>query len=274
MKNQGFDLLGICKVIERMMTAWYSSTREKLQRSGDLNIVQQHFVDQILSNLLPKSVIIGKGEIVDSEGNRSGRQDVIIYRANFPVITNLTPVNTYLAEGVIATIEVKSDLSFGVPNHLRSAFKRIHRVQRMTRKVQIIKGHQEQVGQIMAITSPKSYVIGYAGWNKKESLLDHYKMAVLESNLSVPDIVCQPGFCIIRNDGFLHPVDSRTAEILIHQEYPIAVFLHHLLKAVLMNTGGSTVTIPGNDAIWGYDLDSYFNFGKELDFKKISLESL
>lgn len=271
LKNQRFDLLNYCKAIERMMTEWYLYTHEALRQSSDLGFAREHFVQQILSNILPKSVIIGSGEIVDGLGNRSGQQDVIIYRSNFPIITSLTPVNTYLAEGVIATIEVKSDLSSGEPNNLISAIKNVRGVQNLRRKVQEIKGEKEQVDLLLRITNTKKYVIGYTGWKTQDTLLKNYAAAIVQSNLTFPDMVCLPGFCIVPNDGFLYPNEVKAWEILVHKEYPMAVFFHHLLKAVMISTGGSMLSLPGNEAILNYDLGDYFNFGQGLHFERITL---
>ena len=120
-----FDFLQYGKAIEDLMGNWVAYTGETLNQSSDLGFAREHFVKNVLASFLPKSIIVGSGEIIDGNGKRSGQQDVIIYRADFPVITSMTPVNTYLAEGVIASIEVKSNLSTGTPNGLLSAFRNV-----------------------------------------------------------------------------------------------------------------------------------------------------
>jgi len=73
-----FNFLDYSKAIERVMSEWYSYSYEVLQQSTDLGYSREHFVKEILSSFLPKSVIVGSGEIVDGQGRGSGQQDVII----------------------------------------------------------------------------------------------------------------------------------------------------------------------------------------------------
>jgi hypothetical protein len=272
MSTHGFDLLKYGKAVERMMSEWYAYTYEVLSQSSDLGFAREHFVHNILENILPKSVIVGTGEIVDGTGKRSGQQDVIIYRSDFPVITSLTPINTYLIEGVIATIEVKSNLSTGDPNHLLSSFRSSHRVLTLEKQAHIISGNPDQIEKLKEVSSIKTYVIGYSGWKDDKALLNQYISATLDVKGVLPHLVCQPGFCILRNDGFLNPDDIAVKEgILLHRDYPYAVLLHHLLKTIMINTSGSLVTAQGIEAVMNYDLGRYFNFNPHLKFEKYKL---
>ncbi len=254
------------------MSEWYSYSYEVLQQSTDLGYSREHFVKEILSSFLPKSVIVGSGEIVDGQGRGSGQQDVIIYRADFPVITSLTPINAYLAEGVIATIEVKSDLSTGDPN-LYSAFKSVKRVLSLEKAAEIISGTCAEVQKLQELNSIKTYVIGYAGWKTTESLLEHYAKAGNQTGWKfVPHLIYQPSACVVRNDGFLNPGScDETGGLLVQKEHPFAVFLHHLLKAIMLNTNGMKVQTKGIDAVMSYYLDPYFDFYPPLAFQRFQL---
>lgn len=267
-----FDFLKYSKAIERMMTEWYSYTQEVLKQSSDLGFAREHFVKDVLSSFLPKSVIVGSGEIIDAHGRRSGQQDIIIYRANFPVITSLTPVGAYLAEGVIATIEVKSNLSTGEPN-LYTAFKSVQRVLSLEKAAEIVSGSKDEVEKLKELNRIKTYIVGYAGWKDTSRLLEHYRIASNQVGWDhIPHVVCQPGACVLRNDGFINPnsPDEKTG-LLFHEEYPFSVFLHHLLKAIVLNTGGTMVTAKGIDAVMSYYLDPYFNFDPPLRFQRLKL---
>jgi hypothetical protein len=81
-----------------------------LQHSGEAGRAREFFVESVLRRVLPSDVVIGSGEIVDGQGGRSKQQDLLLYRNNFPVIDSLAGSHVYLAEGVLATIEVKSKL--------------------------------------------------------------------------------------------------------------------------------------------------------------------
>ncbi len=269
-----FNFLDYSKAIERVMSGWYSYSYEVLQQSTDLGYSREHFVKEILSSFLPKSVIVGSGEIVDGQGRGSGQQDVIIYRADFPVITSLTPINAYLAEGVIATIEVKSDLSTGEPS-LYSAFKSVQKVLSLEKAAEIISGTGAEVQKLQELNSIKTYVIGYAGWKTTESLLEHYAKAGNQTGWNfVPHLIYQPSACVVRNDGFLNPGScDETGGLLLQKEHPFAVFLHHLLKTIMLNTNGMKVQAKGIEAVMSYYLDPYFNFNPPLVFHRLQFRT-
>ena len=232
------------------MGEWYSYSQEVLHQSTDLGFAREHFVKDVLSSFLPKSVIIGSGEIIDGDGRRSGQQDIIVYRADFPVITSLTPVSVFLAEGVIATIEVKSNLSTGEPS-LFTAFNNVKKVLSLVKAAEIISGSDTEVRKLQEMSTIKTYIVGYAGWKNKKPLFENFVAAGNRTGWNfVPHLICQPSVCILRNDGFINPdtADEKTG-FLLNEENPFAVFLHHLLKAIMLNTGGMTVKAKGIDAL-------------------------
>ncbi len=70
-------------------------------------------VAAFLRRHLPKSLWVGRGEILDASGNRSPDCDVVVYRATSPAIPS-DPGETlhlFFAEGVDAVVEVKSTLT-------------------------------------------------------------------------------------------------------------------------------------------------------------------
>lgn len=270
-----FNFLNYSKSIERIMTEWYSYSHEVLKHSTDLGYTREHFIKEILSSFLPKSVLVGSGEIIDGEGKRSGQQDVIIYRADFPIITSLTPVNTYLAEGVIATIEVKSNLSTGTPN-LNSAFENVKKVLSLTKAAEAISGSDEELRKLQELSMIKTYVIGYSGWKDKKSVLENYRIAGNQVGWNfVPHLLYQPKTCIIRNDGFLNLLNpenmSEKSRLLLNEEHPFSLFLHHLLKTIMLNTYGMKLQAKGIDAVMSYYIDPYFNFAPPLRLQQIQL---
>lgn len=78
---------------------------------GLIGSAKEHPARKQLERLLPQSAAIGSGLIIDSFGNVSKQQDIVVYERNMcPVFTiNDTPEATYYpCEGVIAVGEVKS----------------------------------------------------------------------------------------------------------------------------------------------------------------------
>jgi hypothetical protein len=78
--------------------------------STNLGKNRENFVKNFLQIVLPpKLKNIYDGEIIDKNGNRSGQLDLIIIRDDAPCL-DYGGSNTYLAEGVFAVIEIKSNL--------------------------------------------------------------------------------------------------------------------------------------------------------------------
>lgn len=76
-----------------------------------LGDARESFIRDILEKFLPSNVVIGSGQIIDSNDRLSKQIDIIIYRNDFPVLRTLGTSDVYLIEGVIASIEVKSSLN-------------------------------------------------------------------------------------------------------------------------------------------------------------------
>ena len=86
-----------------------------------------------LQQVLPRGIAVGSGCLIDSYGNCSRQQDVVLYEQGIcPVFSiNDTPQTTYYpCEGVMAVIEVKSSLATA---ELRDAFEKVASVKRLRR---------------------------------------------------------------------------------------------------------------------------------------------
>lgn len=74
---------------------------------------RESFIREFLENHLSKNVAIGSGEIIDANSapnQRRNQIDIVIYNRNYPKLDFGGGINGFLAESVIATIEVKSIL--------------------------------------------------------------------------------------------------------------------------------------------------------------------
>ena len=86
-----------------------------------------------LEQVLPRGIAVGSGCVVDSYGNCSKQQDVVLYERDVcPVFSvNDTPESTYYpCEGVLGVIEVKSSLNTA---SLRDSFEKTESVRRLRR---------------------------------------------------------------------------------------------------------------------------------------------
>ncbi len=86
-----------------------------------------------LSSLLPPTVSVGTGCVIDSYGNTSKQIDIIIYEKHYCPVFSITdnPESTYFpCEGVIAVGEVKSTLN---SNELEDIFLKLNSVKTLKR---------------------------------------------------------------------------------------------------------------------------------------------
>jgi hypothetical protein len=86
---------------------------------------REAFIKEFLIGHLPETVAIGTGEIIDasSQPNESRNQyDIVIYNKSYPKLDFGGGVSGFLAESVIATVEVKSTLTKdGLAQAIRAA---------------------------------------------------------------------------------------------------------------------------------------------------------
>jgi hypothetical protein len=122
------------------------------------------FVESFLSAVLPPSFRFGSGDVTDQLGNKSGQLDVVV---EFPFLPSLPIVGTassrlYLAEGVAAALEVKSDISaqWHDVRHTANCLAKLER----RFGAQVIMGGPGP-GQRIPL-----FAAGYSGWSNSETV--------------------------------------------------------------------------------------------------------
>jgi hypothetical protein len=101
---------------------------------------REAFIREYLEKNLSANVAIGTGEIIDANSKpneKRNQYDIVIYKRNYPKLDFGGGINGFLAESVIATIEVKSLLdqeainqSVGAAYNAKSLTKNVIRVLR------------------------------------------------------------------------------------------------------------------------------------------------
>jgi len=85
--------------------------RSKNQNAADnLGANRESFCNNFLIKNLPTKLSLGSGEIWDSNGTKTGQLDSVIFREDAPKLS-FGEREAYLAEGVFAVIEIKSNLT-------------------------------------------------------------------------------------------------------------------------------------------------------------------
>ncbi|MFT6372014.1 MAG: hypothetical protein ACJAZT_000746 [Gammaproteobacteria bacterium] len=71
---------------------------------------KETFIRVVLEQFLPDNVAVGTGRVIDSEGNKSSAQDIVIYRRDYPQLNLPGGTDIFLLESVLGTIQVKTKL--------------------------------------------------------------------------------------------------------------------------------------------------------------------
>lgn len=133
-----------------------------LQASKNIGTVRESFCSNFLNAVIPSRYTIHEGgEIIDSKGHNTGEIDITIVRDDCPKLT-YGNVDAYLAEGVFAVIEVKSNLS---RSKIKDALNKLKAVKELEPNIQVVM----QSG--LTLDRPLRCVFAYEGATF-ETLLD------------------------------------------------------------------------------------------------------
>jgi len=140
---------------------------------------REQFVGSFLAEVLPAPFRFGTGDITDTIANKSGQVDVVV---EYPFLPSLPTAKDsprlYLAEGVAAAIEVKSNLT-----------AQWAEVERTSEALKPLKRDFVKTGTISMGVAPRNqiplFAVGYTGWRKMESVVEHLESGVVDGILVI-----------------------------------------------------------------------------------------
>lgn len=168
----------------KVIDAEASLAGELTSHATRLGNEREAIIKKILARVIPDIYEIGSGQVVDANHSLSKQIDIIIARKDLPIIRFNDGTANYLAESVIAAIEVKSslfkeDLELALDNvnsvtrleyffdeesHTRMCAE--HEVSRETNGALV--GEPKSVQRVLAATRPATYIIGLRGWKESD----------------------------------------------------------------------------------------------------------
>jgi len=148
------------------------------------------FIDSFLANVLPPIYRFGSGDCTDAAGSRSGQLDVVVEYPFAPSLPSVagSPTRLYLAEGVAAVVEVKSNIAVQWQQARETAAK--------------LAPLRRQFGSTMSMGHAPTdeiplFVAGYTGWKNMSTLQENLARTpniagalVIDSGL----FACKPEF--------------------------------------------------------------------------------
>ncbi len=126
---------------------------------------REAFINGFLSQVLPPHFRFGSGDITDQSGNRSGQLDIVVeypFVPSLPIVAGRSP-RLYLAEGVVAVIEVKSDIK----SQWNEVEETARQLAALSRSYKYLEG--VSIGP-RANTKIPLYAVGYTGWKQFETV--------------------------------------------------------------------------------------------------------
>jgi uncharacterized protein DUF6602 len=131
---------------------------------------REAFINGFLSQVLPPHFRFGSGDTTDQSGARSGQLDIVVeypFVPSLPIVAGQSP-RLYLAEGVVAVIEIKSNIA--------SQWKE---VEATARQLAVLSRNYDYPSGVSF--GPRAgekiplYAVGYTGWKAFETVKQHVK---------------------------------------------------------------------------------------------------
>jgi hypothetical protein len=129
---------------------------------------REQFIKDFLEKCFPKKFVIGSGEVIDFTDAKSRQADIIIYDEFMPIL-DYGSTKHFLSEGVLAHIEVKSNLT---PEQLLKALEITKSMKNLKRDIETAAHIGEMRKSIFSCS------FAYDGISKekfKETIVEYYK---------------------------------------------------------------------------------------------------
>ena len=221
---------------------------------------RESFIRNVLCQLLPETVHVGTGQVVDHVGTASRQIDIVLYRKDFPILRTLGQSNVYLVEGVLATMEVKSTLNKEKLWNALDNGKSVRNLQLSllresfdhyaTQAFSLEKGNPLPLPlqqSMVAMLMPEHYIFGYRGYEESQVHLlqlhiDEWFNRPSEGGeqdaSTLPEIVASYGCIGMRNrENVFNLPQPQHAFAVKTEENPLKVILPMMLHNIIERLG-------------------------------------
>jgi hypothetical protein len=189
-----------------------------LTHGASLGSVREQAIRDFLEGHLPSLVRIVSGQVFDSSDSRSTQQDVILTLKNVPRLPFANGIDLVYADGVVATIEIKSSLSGPVLKSIGDGIRSVRALKPVIWSTSSLSvSHSWPPARIL------SAIVTYAGTS-----LDVLKTVLATmDDTSRPDLILDLSKgLLIQNHGFL--VARQNVEDYVMVPNPADGFMYFL----------------------------------------------
>lgn len=199
--------------------------------SANIGKNREIFCSNFLEKVLPPKLSVRSGEIWDSENHKTGQLEIIILREDAPSL-DVGSENIYLAEGVFAAVEIKSNLD-------RTKLQEAGRTLLKVKDLKINLGGAISIGKPMK--EPLRMIFAYEGaaW---ETLTDE----IVKNNWEdVFDLICvlnrgvlikKGGFIDWHSEHNFFSINGKAAALGFMYQYLVTYGTNFLGRSLKLNS--------------------------------------
>ena len=164
-------------------------------------LLREYFVEEVLRRHLPSRIQIARNaQIFDRFDHQCQEQDLVLYRDDFPKIAIGLAAELLMADSVIATVQVKSKLTF---REFTKDMEKVESVRRLSRRYSSNGTYDDYKDRI------KCYLVAYNG--PRLNTLDQWVTRYFQGNDELIKSRCYDAAWIVNrglhllDDGFVWP---------------------------------------------------------------------
>ncbi|MBI2638666.1 hypothetical protein HYW83_03695 [Candidatus Peregrinibacteria bacterium] len=181
----------------------YENVCNFVEHNGEKGNENELILIDFLKDFLPKSYSIGRGFIIDSEGNTSNQCDIVIYD-NFynPNLIRLNSITYFPVESVYCVIEVKTTVR---DEDMKKSFEDEKKINSLSFKEENVTYTSGGALLFSKTKKPNYFLFGYkSDSNVTETILKRFKANPIET-------------CFILNMGVLSSSEKKIEGINVQQ---------------------------------------------------------
>ncbi len=244
-----------------------ADTAGLIKHSATSGSVKEFLCRAVFQRTLPAACALASGQVFDPRGIISRQCDIIIFDDRIPKLEVATGIGMYPIEGVIATVEVKSQLDkTGLEAAFENAFA-LHQLEPVhCGTVQVSTGEgtrhpatEEEKRLATAQIVANCYVFSFDSC-RKETAAEHIKnwytnkgCPTYPSGLAMlPRCIVGKNWIGLLDDGYItissHSIrreGKKNSMVLFEVEEPLTLFLPHLLHKISLRIRAQIGTTDG-----------------------------
>lgn len=253
---------------------WADKVEDALRSSGGLPALLSHHgligesreqqLLEALKKFLPLTLVLGRGQILDKDGNRSRELDIVVARGDTIRLPLSEGTYAFPFESVLGVVEVKTRLA---PKTMVEAFSVFRSVLDLGFIVTLDDSDprdekrrqsgdwltEDELKAMFPVSlRPATYLYAFQASLPRDAeefgalILASAEVAGLSFD-ALPSVIAAPGWVAIRNDRSLIPEDVYAGPWLLAyrtEDHPLYWILAHLLFRITLFLGGSSTHMP------------------------------